>query len=50
MNPENALALVDRVCGMAVLNRDDHIKVAQAIEVLKQALQAASPKQNESQH
>lgn len=49
MSPENALALVDRVCGMAVLNRDDHIKVAQAIEILKQAIQIAAPQsQNES--
>lgn len=39
MNPENALALVDKVCGMASLNRDDHIRVAQAIDILKQAIQ-----------
>jgi len=46
MNVEIALALVDRVCGMAALNREDHIKVAQAIEFLKQALQ--QPEKNES--
>lgn len=49
MNVELALALVDRVCGMAALNREDHIKVAQAIELLKQALQQQQPSdKNES--
>lgn len=49
MNPENALALVDRVCGMVSLNRDDHIKVAQAIEILKQAITPPNqPPENES--
>ena len=38
MNIENALALVDRVCGMAQLNRDDHIRVSQALEFIKQSL------------
>jgi hypothetical protein len=38
MNTDNALALIDKVCGMALLNRDDHIRVAQAIELIKQSL------------
>jgi len=38
MNEENALALIDRVCGMALLNRDDHIRVSQALEFIRQSL------------
>lgn len=38
MNVENALALIDRVCGMAQLNRDDHIRVSQALEFIRQSL------------
>ena len=38
MNIDNALALIDRVCGMAQLNRDDHIRVSQALEFIKQSL------------
>ena len=38
MNIDNALALIDRVCGMAQLNREDHIRVSQALEFIKQSL------------
>lgn len=38
MNPENALGLIDKVCGMAQLTRDDHIRVSQAIDYIRQLL------------
>ena len=40
MNNENALALIDKVCSMALLSRDDHVRVAQAIEFIKRNLLA----------
>lgn len=38
MNTEHALGLIDRVCGMALLSRDDHIRVSQALELIRQLL------------
>lgn len=45
MTLENALVLVDRVCAMAALNREDHMKILQALELIKQSL--FNPKSND---
>lgn len=44
MTPEQALQLLDQAAGMAPLNRQAHIQVQQAVQVL-QALVAATPTQ-----
>jgi hypothetical protein len=48
MNTDNAIALIDKVCSMALLNREDHIRVAQAIEFIKRSLAPQIPPNNDN--
>lgn len=48
MNIDNALALIDKVCGMVALTREDHIRVAQAIEFIKQSLSPPTQSSDEN--
>lgn len=38
MNPIEALQILDNVCSQVSLNREAHVKIQQAVEVLKGAI------------
>lgn len=40
MTPEEALRIVDQAAGKAILSRQDHIVVQQAVQVLAEAIKA----------
>lgn len=44
MKPEEALQILDNVCSQVQLNRSDHVKIQQAVEVLKEAIKLKEEK------
>lgn len=46
MSPEEALNIVDSSCSMLQLNRAQHIKIADAIKVLKELIDKNKDKKN----
>lgn len=51
MKPEDALKLVDSICSRVSLNRESHVQVQQAIQILTEAIkpkEEAKPKVEKS--
>lgn len=40
MTPEQALQLLDNAASMAQVNRQDHVNIVRAVEILKEYLQS----------
>jgi hypothetical protein len=49
VNPDQAIDILDRAASMAPLPRADHIAVAQAVQVLREAL-APKPPPDDKDH
>lgn len=47
MKPEEAIALVDQICAQVQLNRQTHIKVTMAINVLSTLVNGATNKKDD---
>jgi len=44
MTKEEALQILDNICAQVSLNREGHVKLQQAIEVLREAIQPKEKK------
>lgn len=47
MNAQEALQILDNVCSQVSLNREAHVKIQQAVEVLKEVIRPKVAKEEE---